>query len=145
VYKYMHGAFSIVYSTSLCIAARFGLLLVRRALPFGLLLFRRALRFGLRVRRRRKLVAALKPHSRELLVNLLLPLLPLLDLGEPLTQLGKFLLDARLLALGADALELPLVALLALAERERVRVVPLEGGACRDCDESYYASGGFSE
>lgn len=99
-------------------------------LRFRLLLCLVDFRFHFCIGRRRKLVAALQPHAGQLLVDFLLSRLPLFDLGQALAQLRKFLLHARLLAFSADALELPLVALLALTESERIRVVALERGAC---------------
>ena len=63
------------------------------------------------------IVAPLNPDGFKLAVDLLAAALPLLDLGEALAQLLQLALDVHLLAFGADALELPLVALVARAER----------------------------
>jgi hypothetical protein len=89
--------------------------------------------FLLQICRRRQLLALTipptDPNTTQLLVNLRLPALPLLDLSKPFTELCKFLLDARFLALGADTLELPLVAMVTRAESEGEGVVALEGRA----------------
>jgi hypothetical protein len=69
-------------------------------------------------------------------LDLRAPRCPLFDLGESVAQLGEFFRDGRLLGRGADALELPLFAAGAEAEREEVRVVALEGGAGGYGDES---------
>ena len=85
--------------------------------------------------RGRKLVAAFQPHPVQLLINLLLPSLPLFDLGKPFAQLSEFLLDGRLLAFGTDALELPLITMLTLAESKGKGVVTLERCTSRNRDE----------
>jgi hypothetical protein len=90
----------------------------------------------LQIGRRRQLFLAflaLHPHPVKLLLNLLSPLFPILHLRQSLTKLSQLFLDTRLLTLGADALELPFVSVLAEAEREGVVVVALEGGAGGDC------------
>lgn len=103
----------------------------------GLLLpltrFLRLLLLG--IRRRLERVPAIDPDARELVLNLLPAGLPRLDLRQTLAELTQLLLDMHLFALGADALKRPLVALLAGAEDEVVRVVPLERRAGGDCDE----------
>ena len=82
-----------------------------------------------------KLITTFQPHPVQLLIDLLLPLLPLFDLGESLTQLSKFFLNGRLLTFRTDALKLPLIAMLALAESKGKVVVALERCAGGNCDE----------
>ena len=48
----------------------------------------------LRIRRRTQLIAALDPHSLQLIFNLQFSSFPLVDFGELLTQLDEFLLNA---------------------------------------------------
>jgi hypothetical protein len=88
------------------------------------------------VRRPLQFFPTLNPHPPQLLFNLALPLLPHLHLGQPLAQLRQLLFDARLLARSADALKLPFRVRID-AQRERVRVVFLEAGAGRYCDERF--------
>ena len=63
------------------------------------------------------------------MLDLRATLLPLLDLGESLAQLGELLFDRGLLRRAADAREFPLFAGVAQAEGKQVGVVPLQGGA----------------
>lgn len=78
----------------------------------------------------------IRPHRRQLLVNVFSPLLPLVNLCQPLTDLLELLLHLELLALSADAVKLPFVARLTLSEDQVVSVVLFERRAGRDCDES---------
>lgn len=76
----------------------------------------------------------IRPHRRQLLVNVFSPLLPLVNLCQPLANLLQLLLHLQLLALGADAVKLPLVASLTLSENKVVGVVLLERRTGRNCD-----------
>lgn len=67
----------------------------------------------LHIRRWRQLLAPTDPYLVQLVLNLLPPILPLLDLRQPFPQLSELLFNRRLLGLGADALEFPFIALLA--------------------------------
>ena len=81
------------------------------------------------------LLAAFHPHLAQLGLDLGMAGLSNLDLRQLLLQELQLAPCVHLLRLGADALDFPLVALLALAEDEVVRVIFLERGAGGDSDE----------
>jgi hypothetical protein len=82
----------------------------------------------LQITRRRQLllpltISPLDPDAVQFLVNLLSSLLPFLNLTQPFSKFSQLLLNIRLFALGADALELPFVTVIAYAEGECVGMV----------------------
>lgn len=85
----------------------------------------------------REQLTALHPHLRELALDLRVARLPLLDLGELVLQLLELAPGVHLFHLGADALQLPAVVAVALAEDQVVGVVLLEGGAGGDGDKGW--------
>ena len=85
-------------------------------------------------------VVASDPNLAEFTLNSGATRLPPLDLRQPVVQLGQFPIDLQPLGFGADAFERPVDAPDARvdAQREVVRVMLLESGAGRDCDESFF-------
>lgn len=74
----------------------------------------------------------IRPHRRELLVNVFSSLLPLVNLRQPLSDLLQLLLHLQLLPLSADALKLPAIAAVTLSQDKVVGVVLLQRSAGRD-------------
>lgn len=89
------------------------------------------------IRRCVKQIALVRPHRREFPLNLVSPLLQLVDLRQAFAQLLHLLLDLHLLALRSDALEFPAVALVADAQLKVKSVVLFERSPRRNGNESY--------
>lgn len=83
-----------------------------------------------------KRLALICPHRRQLRVNVLPSLLPLLHLCQPLANLLQFLLNLQFLSLSANALKLPLVTRVASSENQVIRMVLLERRASRNGNQS---------
>lgn len=79
-------------------------------------------------------ISAINPYFCQLLLNLRVPVLPLLDLPNVFPEFLELPLHVHLLLLCSDALIFPFVPILSEAKGEVKRVVFLQRCSRRDCD-----------